>query len=483
MKKRLFITILVLSIGCGGGGKRTSKDFGQGDEGGEDLSVEDAYDAKQSEGEELIKPDGQEIEKEAVVAEEEIAKEVAQEGIPEKVEIPEAQGEKLQEEVIEEVESPECPCIENQGAPFCGIDGKTYWGDQCAKCAICKNCNGCTGFILCEKESDYLKMYGDSPWKGKCEDCLCDVEIECKIIEKEAVKCPPVPGEVCDTSGETLPDLCALKKKYKCYDGYIENLQNWGACPMKPECPDKCPPELWPPNPVCGVDGETYQHACSAKACPKNSDKVGVAYCGPCNFCNDPLCAGKPKGCVCGVDGKSYANECEAHQCGKTEVAYPAACCPECKEQPKDEVCGKDYKLYYNKCALSCVGVDPCPLGDPVCGKDSNTYFGECEAICRSGGVLYPGPCKGPCDNCEKVFAPVCGEDGKTYASQCFLTCKQGKVFKEGVCDDCANICGTPQNPKNPPNPVCGTDGVTYPDSCFAQKCVGVSFIQGACSK
>jgi len=402
----------------------------------------------------------------------------------------------------------ECPCDESIEAWVCGIDGKTYKNDQCAKCAICKQdlfkCNGCTG----AKECDLTDPMGQNGWiklKAKCEECICREEDECA-----ALQVPAPCGPVCDINNQTFQTLCDMQKwymenqGYACNQDYQENFYYFGECVVTPPCP-QC--ENSPKDPVCGSDNVTYSNLCALFACP-TMQGVTPQYLGAClgeNFCQQ--CATEAVEPVCASDGITYANACAATQCAQKEVVYvypPDSTTPCCASAgiTGNKVCGSDFKTYPNEETLMCLGLDKkydgecicdCPgTGNQVCAGDGNvykTYPNDCWVTCLGLTKLYDGACKTECPQCTvtEFTNPSCGTiSGKyvTYPDRCWLDCKGATFVKDGLCDDCVISCGPLSNPYDTPNPMCGPDLVTYPNACYPTKCRGFEQSQlnpGAC--
>ncbi|MDJ0787624.1 MAG: Kazal-type serine protease inhibitor domain-containing protein [Myxococcota bacterium] len=327
--------------------------------------------------------------------------------------------------------------------PVCGADGQTYFCGE-----VEAHCNGTTVVA-----------------QGPCDGCTDDADC--------------APGESCGGNGQCGPCVCPLVI-----------------------------------DPVCGIDGETYLNACRAdcarvevafpapcqRGCRSDLDCAPQTICenDQCEECDCPQVS-EP---VCGVDGVTYDNACEA-RCAQVEVRRPGAC----------EICDVD-----DDCELNDVCIDQrcqdcvCPaVFDPVCGVDGRTYGNACEARCAHVEVASEGPCTCSGDDdcptgqvctdevceacvCPDVFDPVCGVDGMTYGNACEARCAHVAIRHDGECgspcdedSDCPvqQVCRagecTPCACPEIFDPVCGVDGVTYPNACEA-RCAQVEIAyEGEC--
>lgn len=217
---------------------------------------------------------------------------------------------------------------------------------------------------------------------------------------------------------------------------------------------------------------------------------------------------------VCGVDGVTYDNACFA-DCAGVKVAHTGMCDQMCGgiagfQCPGGYTCNMvDPKCLTADLAGECVPTpDVCPMYfDPVCGCDGVTYNNDCERI-RAGAVLnHVGPCG--CI-CPEIYAPVCGVDGVTYDNDCFAKCAGVDIAYRGVCTGqmCGGIAGIPCpsgqicNYVDPTcsiidlagtcapkpdaclmiyDPVCGCDRVTYSNDCHRIAAGATLAYRGAC--
>lgn len=144
---------------------------------------------------------------------------------------------------------------------------------------------------------------------------------------------------------------------------------------------------------------------------------------------------------VCGVDGETYDNPCGAF-CSGVEVAYEGKCDCLCT-LIWDPVCGANGKTYGNACAAGCAGTDIAYEG--VCTGDPCTADDDCapNQFCqRDGACDSQGVCEIKADACFDKSAPICGCDGELYDSPCL-------AHAHGVSVGDADVCAI--NPDIPP--------------------------------
>jgi hypothetical protein len=137
---------------------------------------------------------------------------------------------------------------------------------------------------------------------------------------------------------------------------------------------------------------------------------------------------------VCGVDGETYDNPCAA-ACAGVEVEHEGKCDCLCTLL-WDPVCGDDGETYGNACAAGCAGADIAHEG--ICAGEACTADADCapNQFCqRDGACTEEGVCQIKSDACFDKSSPVCGCDGEVYDSPCMA-----HVYGVSVADaeDCA---------------------------------------------
>lgn len=154
---------------------------------------------------------------------------------------------------------------------------------------------------------------------------------------------------------------------------------------------------------------------------------------------------------VCGIDGETYQNPCAAF-CAGVDIASEGECECICTLE-YDPVCASDGMTYGNACAAGCAGADVLYKG--TCGGKSCNSDDECEPteFCqRDGACQGPGVCEAKPDACPPKDKIVCGCDGQTYESVCIAHVYGVSIDLEQPCELNAQPIGqAPGSPEPAP--------------------------------
>merc|ERR1719245_334298 len=181
------------------------------------------------------------------------------------------------------------------------------------------------------------------------------------------------------------------------------------------DCNDCVCATIW--DPVCGVDGETYNSSCQA-------DCAGVKY--KDGECEKPECSKVMCRMYCEHGFMKDKNGCEICKCAEKPEE------PECPEVMCKMFCEHGWQKGEDGCDMCKCAEDPC-MGNKECAScdfDSGCAWDKKNKKCAKGRMMVgtsqfassADDCKDDCV-CPMIYVPVCGEDGVEYSSSCRADC------------------------------------------------------------
>gem|GEM_PF-6831824 len=420
--------------------------------------------------------------------------------------------------VDEDCEPNYCGCSHELNNPVCDINGITYANTCLAECAgavINDSFDECIlelyTFTICLGDSIILPQPTVGPLPEPVGNALSDWYPTTNLICAELVgptsnqnSCGFVfvyPTETTIYTQKVRNSLNPDTTQYFIISYEIIVDQNCNGC----NCDDVY-------EPVCGLDGVTYDNACQAE-CEGVQYSQGSCCVDPCGGLNpsvnlpwlknnidnsfgicsvvrfqqnedwyyyitnnqEPLIADQSRGTIYDCAGNYICSNggftVIDNQCGfqgfslsvlnNGELVYDGGC---------------TYPPTLPQLVQTAPNCNACicpAVAAPVCGVNGVTYGNSCEAACADVEIASEGFCQ-PC-TCDAVYEPVCGVNGVTYANTCEAECAGIEIESEG---ECSNECLCPPFSE----PVCGEDGVTYINACEAE-CAGTQVAYtGSCN-
>lgn len=386
--------------------------------------------------------------------------------------------------------------IDDQGCLTCDCMDECGSDDQCAIDEACTR-GTCVSTCTCRDAYDPVCGSDGLTYANRCEANCAGVSV---LADGQcAPECDPPD---CDTS---------------CPSGYQRDELGCETC----DCLDPCDACENTVEPVCSLNGRTFQNQCLAECegeqvlhsgecgCESDETDCECAELECTEECSDgyalddrgcPTCrcvetCASASGQVCGINGVTYSSECDAVAAG-IEVALESPCPPLCH---RDDECPTNYA-----CKSGVYELPDCDIANDDCVALCIYTAPSCsdgDAVCLSGDECsVSGSCFSPCD-CNPVYYPVCGSNGVTYDNTCRARCESITTYTYGTCcdedvmTDCGLSCefGYASDPTGcrlcecAPDPshstcscdstvvhrVCGADGNWYDNECL-MRCSGV---------
>src|SRR5690606_23657206 len=148
------------------------------------------------------------------------------------------------------------------------------------------------------------------------------------------------------------------------------------------------------------------------------------------------VCDCEPGEPVCGVDGITYQSRC-ALDCRGVELAHPGECRPQCGARPAcQETCEWGYVTDPQGCPTC-----ECATGPRTMCSDTRACApGEwCNPSACAPSCLACADCRPACEPelcaCSGVWDPVCDDAGWTWANACEAECAGISNARRGNCN------------------------------------------------